>query len=135
MDDDELIERFEDASLPLGSLHHEEHVRIAFLYLCRYTLLEVLRRFPSDLRRYASAHGKAGLYHETISWAYVFIIHERLAAAAEPTTWDEFRQRNRDLFDRQRPILTEYYCDDTLASATARARFVMPDRSLRSFSR
>ena len=127
MCDEELIQRFEDCSLPIEHFHHEQHVRIAFLYLSRYPLLDVLARFPAHLKRYAAAHGKNGLYHETITWAYLFLINERLAPAM-PQTWEEFRQTNLDLFDPQKPLLQKYYREETLASAFARERFVLPER-------
>ena len=125
--DEELIGKFEDGSLPVAEFHHEQHVRVAFLYLCKYPLLDVLARFPANLKRYAAIHGKNGLYHETITWAYLFIVSERIARAGETQTWGQFRSANMDLFDRERPLLKRFYCDETLASAFARERFVMPD--------
>jgi hypothetical protein len=130
MKDEQLLAKFEDASLPLECFHHEEHVRVAFLYLCKYSVLEVLARFPAALRRYAAAHGKNGLYHETISWAFIFIIRERMGGseAGLPRTWEMFRERNRDLLDGGKSMLAKYYRDETIASMAARERFVMPDR-------
>jgi hypothetical protein len=128
MDDEELLARFEDTSLPLDCFHHEEHVRVAFLYLRRYTLLEVLGRFPAALKRYAAAHGKDGLYHETISWAYIFIIRERMVDCDDGVlSWEGFRECNCDLFEGK-TILARYYREGTIGSAMAREGFVMPDR-------
>jgi hypothetical protein len=127
MEDEQLLAKFEDASLPLECFRHEEHVRVAFLYLHKYPVLEVLARFPAALRRYATAHGKNGLYHETISWAFIFIIRERMAGA-DTQSWEQFRERNRDLLDGGKSMLAKYYRDETIASTAARERFVMPDR-------
>ena len=69
MTDLELMEQFEDGTLPVEAFHHEEHVRVAFLYLSKYSVLDSLERFSGALRRFAERHGKAGLYHETITWA------------------------------------------------------------------
>jgi hypothetical protein len=129
MDDEELLARFEDTSLPLECFRHEEHVRVAFLHLQRYPLIEVLARFPAALKLYASAHGKDGLYHETISWAYIFIIRERMGDREwVAQNWEEFRESNRDLFEGKKAVLGKYYRHETLGSDTARERFVMPDR-------
>jgi hypothetical protein len=130
MEDEELLAKFEDASLPLECFHHEEHVRVAFLYLRKYPVFEVLARFPAALQRYAAGHGKNGLYHETISWAFIFIIRERMSGgeAGVPQTWEQFRGRNRDLLDGGKSMLAKYYRDETIASTAARERFVMPDR-------
>jgi hypothetical protein len=131
--DDELLEKFEDTSLPLASFRHEEHVRIGYLYLRAHPLLHVLEKFPANLQKFAAAHGKVGLYHQTISWAYLFLIHQRLVAnqhtsAGLATTWAQFKQHNPDLLDRSNPILAKYYAEETLASSAAREHFLMPDR-------
>src|SRR5580658_10328210 len=94
---DELIRQFEDCSLPLDRFRHSVHIQIAFLYLCKYPVLDVLGRFPAALAGYAEAHGKAGLYHETITWAYILLIHERMRRAGHAQSWAEFAAANADL--------------------------------------
>jgi hypothetical protein len=128
MSDDELIERFEDCTLSNADFHHEEHVRVAFLYLSRYPALQALGRFCTLLKRFAAAHGKTTLYHETVTWAYVLIVRERMARADDALqTWREFRAANRDLFDREPNILMKYYRPETLQSDLAKKAFVFPD--------
>ncbi len=130
MTDLELMEQFEDGTLPIEAFHHEEHVRVAFLYLAKYRALEAVERFSTALTRFAARNGKAGLYHETITWAYMLLIRERIARAGRDQTWTEFRASNWDLLDRERPILKKYYREETLASDLARNAFVLPDRTL-----
>jgi hypothetical protein len=125
---DAVIAQFEDCSLPLESFHHCVHVQIVFLYLCKFSLLEVLARFPAALTKYAEAHGKSGLYHETITWAYVFLINERMRRANGKLSWDQFRSQNPDLLTWKDSVLKKYYCAETLSSEFARKTFVFPDR-------
>jgi hypothetical protein len=127
--DDELIRQFEDCSLPLDRFRHSVHIQIAFLYLCRYPVLDVLGRFPAALTRYAEAHGKAGLYHETITWAYILLIHERMKRAGHVQTWEEFQSANTDLMTWTSTILKQYYRDETLSSDLARKIFLFPDKA------
>ena len=128
MTDRELIEQFENCTLPLESFHHGEHVRVAFLYLSEHPVLDSLERFSESLRRFAGRHGKAGLYHETITWAYMLLVRERMARAGSEQTWREFQETNADLFDRERSILRKYYREETLKSELAKRTFVLPDR-------
>jgi hypothetical protein len=128
MTDFELMEQLEDATLPIEAFHHEEHVRMAFLYLAKYRVLEAVDRFSTALVRFATRNGKTGLYHETITWAYMLLIRERMARAGREQTWTEFRASNPDLLDRERPILKKYYREETLSSDLARNAFVLPDR-------
>ena len=131
MTDNEIIERFEQCRAPGGSFHHADHIRVAFAYLSRYPALEALQKFSSALQRFATAQGKPGLYHETITWAYVFLIRERMARAEVALTWEEFANANPDLLSWEREtggILARYYRAETLKSEAARSAFLLPDK-------
>jgi hypothetical protein len=130
MTDTEFVRAFEECTLPAGRFHHADHVRLAWLYLRDKPFTAALEAFCSGLRRFAAANGKPGLYHETITWAYLLLIHERRARRAAGHTWEEFAAANHDLLDWKEPILRRYYCDATLKSDFARRVFVMPDRAL-----
>jgi hypothetical protein len=128
MTDDELMGRFEDGTLPGELFHHSDHVRVAFLYLCRCTALEALERFSNSLVRFAEAKGKPGLYHETITWAFLLLIRERMARSGVPQTWTQFAAANPDLLNWEENILRKYYRSETLSSDLARKIFVFPDK-------
>jgi hypothetical protein len=132
MTETEFVRAFENCVLPAGSFHHPDHVRLAWLYLRDKPFVAALDAFCSGLRRFAAANGKPGLYHETITWFYLLLIHERRARLAPNHAWEEFADANADLLDWQNPILRKYYREETLASDFARRVFVLPDRALSS---
>jgi hypothetical protein len=125
--DDDLLVAFETTALPPGAFHHHEHVRVAWILLRRCGPLEALERICSGLRRFAAAAGKPEIYHETITWAFVLLIRERMAEQEE--TWEAFAARNGDLL-AGRSALDRYYRPETLASERARRSFVLPDRGV-----
>jgi hypothetical protein len=84
----------------------------------------------TSLIRFATAHGKPGLYHETITWAFLLLIRERIARARLPQTWTEFAASNGDLLSWKDNVLKKYYCDETLSSDLARSIFLFPDRTI-----
>jgi hypothetical protein len=88
-------------------------------------LPEALARFARGLQRFAAAAGVPHKYHETITWAFMLLIHERLARGA-PREWPAFIAAHPELLDKG--ILARYYTDATLRSSLARATFVLPDR-------
>ena len=103
--------------------------RLPFLFIAgRMYGAEALGRFGTGLRRFADAHGKPDLYHETITTAYVLLIAERLDDGDRELDWDDFARRNPDLLTWRPSILARYYREETLASARAKRTFVMPDR-------
>ena len=124
MHDREFVEAFEACTLPPAQFPHRAHVRLAWLYLREHPLLETLTRYSHGIRRYATSLGASAKYHETITWAYLFLIHERMQLAA-CETFEDFANANEDLFG---PVLDRYYSRETLGSDLARTTFVLPDR-------
>jgi hypothetical protein len=127
MTEREFVEAFEACTLPASSFHHADHVRLAFLYLREEPLLPALQRYVTNLRRFAKAHGATRLYHETITFAFIFVIHERMQRDAFDD-FDTFAAANPDLLTWKPSVLDRYYTPETLASERARRSFVMPDR-------
>lgn len=128
MSGDELIKQFEEGATPAATFHHADHVRLAFEYLGRFSAIEGLDRFSAALQRFAIAHGKPQLYHETITWAYLLLIRERMARSAASQNWDEFAASNPDLLIWKGGMLARLYRPETLDSDLARRVFVLPDR-------
>ena len=127
MNDEEFIRRFEDCTLSPEDFHHQDHVRLAWLYLRQHATLEALAKFSTGLKTYAASLGKATLYHETITWAYILLIQERIARGSADT-WQMFVEKNADLLDWQENILKRYYREETLKSDLAKRIFVFPDK-------
>jgi hypothetical protein len=127
--DGELVERFLDTSLPAPAFSHAQHVRCAWLFVRRHGMPQALEAFPAALRRFAEAKGATGLYHETITWAFLLVIHER-QERSPAADWPAFAAANSDLLAWKPSVLDRLYAADTLASDFARRTFVMPDRGL-----
>ena len=125
--DGELLARFECATLTGDDFSHREHVRVAWIYLRERPLLDVLERFPRHLRALAIALGADGLYHETVTWFFLMLVHDRIARSRGRLGWDEFERENPDLFERSATIMSRHYAEETWRSATARERFLLPD--------
>jgi hypothetical protein len=130
MTGDELIQQFEEGRTAAATFHHADHVRLAFEYLRRYSVIEALQRFSAALQRFAAAQGKAQLYHETITWAYLLLIRERIARAGGARSWEEFAEGNADLLISKGGVLDAIYRRETLDSDLARQIFVLPDRGI-----
>ena len=125
--DRDFLDAFESGTLPEGAFHHRDHVRLAWLYLQRLPPAAALARFSDGLRRFASSVGKSGLYHETITWAYLLLIRERMERAPG-RSWAEFARSNPDPLTWKPSILEAYYRRETLESDLARKVFLLPDR-------
>jgi hypothetical protein len=122
-----LVSDFEQGRAP-GEFHHADHARVAFAYVVQFPFLEAVEKFSAALKRFALSRGKPNLYHETITWAYLFLIRERIARAGSDLTWEEFAARNPELLIWKGGLLTTLYRQETLDSDLARRIFVLPDQ-------
>jgi hypothetical protein len=136
---DDLIRQLEDCSLPLSAFDHRAHLQVGFAYLQRHGFAGGLAAMAQALRRFAAHHRKHGLYHETITAAFLALIHQRMAedlaaagqeialAGAQALGWEQFAAAHPDLFARD--LLARYYGKDVLRSDLARHCFVLPKAS------
>lgn len=126
MNDDQLLTAFESCTLDPNDFPHREHVHLAWIYFRREPPLRAITAFCEGLKKFATSLGKEGLYHETITWAYLLLIRDRIART--PTErWEEFAGKNSDLLTWKPSILDRYYRPETLHSDLARREFLFPD--------
>jgi hypothetical protein len=121
-----LISEFEQGRAP-GAFRHADHVRVAFAYVSELPLLEAIAKFSEALKRFAAAKNKPNLYHQTITWAYLLLINERIIRGGGHQTWEQFSESNQDLLVWKDGVLATRYKNGTLDSDLARQTFVLPD--------
>lgn len=126
LDEQALVTAFRDGSLPASAFHHRDHVRLAWLYVRQHGASAAAAAFTADLQRFAVAKGVPGLFHATITGAYMALVAERRVESAGEV-WDDFAAAHPDLLTWKPGILDRYYSAERLWSATARAQFLLPD--------
>jgi hypothetical protein len=122
---DDFLAALESGTLPLAEFNHCAHVRAGYLYVTRHGFGGAVERFARTLKAFAARYGKVGLYHETITVAFLALINEHVSSS-EAQDWDEFISANPELLDRN--TLTHFYAPEELASAEARRVFRLPRR-------
>ena len=122
LSDAAFLAALRDCSLPMEQFHHGDHLRLAWLTLHALPLVPAATEIRRTIRAFASHHGKAAIYHETITTAWVAL----LASHREPT-FAEFLSANEDLLNAK--LLERYWSPQTLFSPGARDAWVPPDRA------
>ena len=118
------IPDFESGNIDPEYFDHEAHVYVGCLYVQEYPLTEALGNFDAALRRLVVKVGADGKYHATLTWFFLLLIAERIQ---NPEPWQVFKQRNPDLLEGSKKLLSRYYSQDVLFSDRARERFVLPN--------
>jgi hypothetical protein len=127
-DDAELVARFEAGTLDPADYHHREHLRIAFAMLRDADFGDAAVRFRGALRRYATVHDATAKLHETLTWAYLALVCQRMQDAADASSF-AFLARHPELLDHRGGALARHYDVRAItASPLARRVFVLPER-------
>ena len=127
MSDEQFLAAFEATTLPKEDFPHREHVRLAWLYLGRHEFADASQRVVDGIKRFAARHDVPGLYHETITRAWLRLIEAGRCAAPAAASFQAFLEANPQLATKG--ALDPYYDPATLQSAEARAVFAPPDRA------
>lgn len=121
LDDQAFLLAVRDCTLPASAFRHGDHLRLAWLLLQRYPFQEALAEVRRSIVRLANAFGANGLYHETITRAWVSLL-----ATHEEATFFEFIELNQYRLNLE--LLHRFWSPDTLKSDAARLHWIAPDR-------
>jgi len=119
--DDEFLDAFHCCRLKNGEFRHADYLRLAWLHLHRTTLDAALEKVRAGIRRFAEFHQTPGLYHETVTVAWV-----RLLATHHEKTFEEFLAGNE--YRLNKDLLHRFWTPEILANEQAKKSWVPPDR-------
>jgi hypothetical protein len=123
MTDDAFLDALERCTLPEASFDHRGHVRAGYLVLRRHGFPAALVEMRRLIRAYARSLGKPDRYHETITAAFLVLIHGAMRGRPDGDEWETFAPDHPELLDKSH--LARYYREEVLASPAARECFVL----------
>jgi outer membrane protein assembly factor BamD (BamD/ComL family) len=132
MDDSQLLEQFENRTLPFEQWTHRCHVKVAYLHLRRDRFDEAMRRLRASIKAYNAANnrpdGPTEGYNETTTHALLHLIAAVMHAyeATHPvTTADSFCDMHPQLMSKH--VLRFFYSPARRMDPLAKTQFVEPD--------
>lgn len=125
LSDEEFVRAFESCELAGASFHHADHVRLTWIYVCRFGESVATERMLVGIRRFAAYNGSPQKFHftQTCAWVRLIAVARRESAAVK--TFEEFIAAHPELLDVN--ALGHYYSKSLLESAAARDGWVEPD--------
>jgi len=125
MTDDDFVTAFLSGSLPKSQFHHRDHLRLTWVLVRLTGEEQAMKRVTSGIRYFATQHGQAEKYHETMTRFWVLLVGHMVAARPDLTTFDEFLAAFPMLLDKDLPY--HHWRRETMLSPDARAHWVEPD--------
>ncbi len=120
----DLTQSFEAHDIGDACFGHREHLLVAFELLGKYEFIDAASIYARGIQSMAAKAGIPDKFNLTITYAFLSLIAERMAA--HPVSgFDAFAGQNPDLFSRD--VLSKWYAPDRLNSEAARRVFLMPE--------
>lgn len=133
LSDNQFIKMLENKSLHKSYFDHIGHLRLAWIYLNKYSLECSLGLISSNIKLYAENLGATDKFNQTITTAIVLLVAKRINELAIKT-WDEFIELNQDIVNDCLAVIKQFYSHELLFSEKAKREFVFPDKCM-NFSR
>lgn len=125
--DDDFWDSVALATRPAAAFKHRDHIRLAWIGLRRFGVDAAGDAVGRAIRAFATHHGAADKYHETITQAWVQLVATACAASPDVQDFDTLVARHPALLDKT--LLHRFYSPECLASDAARAAWIDPDRA------
>jgi hypothetical protein len=126
--DEELWTAFAAGTLPAATWTHRAHLRVAWMFLQRYSLDEAHLLLRVGIIRLNAAHGlvetPARGYHETLTRLWLSLVAAAMRATDAPGS-DAFVDACASTLGKDAAL--RHYSRERLTSVRARAIFVEPD--------
>jgi hypothetical protein len=122
LSDEDFLVGFEHCELPLSNFRHGDHLRLAWLCVHRAPVNDAVERVRNGIRRFATHHGVAHIFHETITAAWV-----KLISTHREQSFGEFVTTNESRLNLE--LLHRFWTPEVLRSDAARLGWVAPDKT------
>ncbi len=126
LSDIEFARQFENLHLNPEWFTHEAHLRLAWIYSYIYDIEKAINKFRNGIHSFDSKYGDGTKYHETITIFLIKLVYEREKTSSS-LTFDKFKERNLDLFQCYRDLISAYYSFDIAKDRNAKLEFIAPD--------
>ena len=120
------LDDFNKLLISPDSFHHREHLRIAYVLICKYGVNEarsILRKGIKAFLNHAGVDGSK--YHETLTVAWILAIYHFMNISDDSCSFKEFITNNSILLDKD--IMSSHYSRSILMTEKAKQKFIKPD--------
>ena len=122
--DEQFLAAFEAGKIANQDFHHRDHLRLAWIQIRRLGLEQASDTIATAIQRFATHHGHANRYHETMTRFWVRVVgmginrHTTLA-------FDDLLAAEPHLLDKNLPY--RHWSRERMGSDEARRHWVEPD--------
>jgi hypothetical protein len=125
MTDAEFVAAFLSGALAPTSFHHRDHLRLAWCLIRQWGTSAATGTIRDGIRAFATRHGQAEKYHDTLTRFWVRLVGHLVDAHPEIATFDGFLMAFPHLLEKDLPY--RHWSREAMWGQAARAVWVEPD--------
>ncbi|AXG73971.1 hypothetical protein DVK85_06815 [Flavobacterium arcticum] len=128
LSDEEFIKEFENCSLNPEVFSHEAHLRLAWIYLCKYNEAMAYRKTVVNLKAYIKHLGAEGKFNHTLTIASVKAVYHFMQRS-QYANFTDFINEFPELKYNLKELLATHYSIDIFNLPEAKTHWLEPDLS------
>ena len=122
----EFEEQFAACSFPPEAFSHEAHLRLAWIHIERYGVVQAEKHIVQQLQRYVVHLGAQDKFNMTLTVAAIKAVYH-FKTKATSTIFNDFIHEFPRLKTDFKVLMACHYSKDIYRSKTAKKRFLKPD--------
>lgn len=126
LSDDELESQFKDCTLDPAVFTHKEHIRLAWIHISKYGLVEAEKNIITQLKKYVIAINEVDIYNETLAVAAVKIVNHFMQRTNSNKFQDLIDEHPR-LVTNFKGLIASHYGFDIYNNDKAKKAYLEPD--------
>jgi hypothetical protein len=122
--DEQFLAAFTAGQIANQDFHHRDHLRLAWIQICRLGLTDASEAVTTAIRQFAARHGHGDRYHETMTRFWLRVVG--MGISRHPTLhFSELLAAEPHLLDKNLPY--HHWSLELMGSDEARQRWRDPD--------
>ncbi len=124
---EQLVAKFESQDFQGGDFGHIEHLRIAWHYVCKESLVIAKEKFHSNVQALVTKLGAESKYHRSLTDFFLdYLFHVRLYLGSD--SWELLQKKCLLMIEDAQALIKFYYSDEVIHSEAARQGYIAPDK-------
>lgn len=126
LSDQEFETQFSRGDFPPYLFTHEAHLRLAWIYLKKYQLLDACDKVCADISNFDGIHGNGTKFNKTLTVASVKVVHHFMLKTKSPD-FKHFLVTHPRLEEAFKELLEQHYSNEVFSNKMAKTTYIEPD--------
>lgn len=126
LSDEEFLRQFTHCTLNPSIFSHEAHLRLAWVNIREYGIVQATANIQSQLLKFVEAIGEKGKYNKTVTIAGLFIVNQFIQCS-NSDNFTDFISGFPKLKTDFRGLIASHYSIDIFTSQKAKTEYLEPD--------